>query len=72
MPDPGAVGPMTSEEPTAGGGAGGGHVVVVEGNGLGVQGVEVRSLDPGVTVTAEVAIALVVGDNEDDIRFSST
>ena len=25
-----------------------------------------------MTITAEVAIALVVGDNEDDIRFSST
>ena len=31
-----------------------------------------RSLDPGVTVAAEVAVALVVSDDEDDIGFSGT
>ena len=69
VPDPGAVGPMAREEPTAGGGAGGSHVIVVEGDGLGVQGVQVRSFDPGVTVAAEIAVALVVGDDEDDVGF---
>jgi len=67
MPDAGAVGPVTGEQSAAGRRAGGSDVVVVEGDGLGVELVDVGSLDPGVAIAGEVAVALVVGDDEDDV-----
>jgi hypothetical protein len=43
-------------------------VEVGEPHALGVEAVEVRRLEDRVAVTGQVAIALVVGDNEDDVR----
>ncbi len=34
---------------------------------LSVQGVEVRRLDNGIAETAEVAVALIVGHDQDDV-----
>jgi hypothetical protein len=43
-------------------------MVVVESHGLRVKLVEVWGPGPGVPVATEIAIALVVGDDEDDVR----
>ena len=43
------------------------HVVVGETNALAMELVEVRCLDHGVAVAAELAVALVVGQDEDDV-----
>ena len=69
VPDAGAICPVAGEEGGAGGGAGGGDVVVGEDGGLGVEFVDVWGLDDGVAVAGEVAVALVIGDDEDDVRF---
>lgn len=71
MPDAGAVCPMTGEESSTGGRAGGGDVVVGEDGGLGVEFVEVRGFDDGVAVASEVAVALVISDDDDDVRLIS-
>ena len=39
--------------------------------GLGVQFVQIRSLQEGVPVTAEIPISLVVGHDQDDVGFAS-
>lgn len=46
-------------------------MVVVEGHRLGMEIVDVRRLDIGVAVAAEVAVALVVGDHEHDVGLRS-
>ena len=55
------------QESGASGGAGWGDVVVGEGGGFGVEFVEVGSFDDGISVAGEVAVALIVGDDEDDV-----
>jgi len=42
-------------------------VEVCQAGGLCVQGVEVGGLEDWVAVTAQVAVALVVCDDEDDV-----
>ena len=70
VPDSGAVGPVAGEKGSTGGGAGGGDVVVGEDGGLGVELVEVRGFDDGIAVAGEVAVALVIGDDDDDVGTS--
>ena len=40
---------------------------VGEANALGVEGIEVRGFDNGVAVGCDFAVALIVGDDEDDV-----
>ena len=42
-------------------------MVVGEDGGLGVEFVEVGGLDDGIAVAGEVAVALVIGDDDDDV-----
>lgn len=42
-------------------------MVIRENGGLGVEFVEIGSLDNGIAVAGEIAIALVIGDDDDDI-----
>ena len=44
---------------------------VVEGDAARVEGIEVRGLEPRVAVAAELAVALVVGEDEDDVRAAA-
>ena len=69
VPDAGAVGPVTGEKRGTGGRAGGSDVVVGEDGGLGVELVKVGRLYDGITVAGEVAVALVIGDDDDDVGF---
>jgi hypothetical protein len=48
---------------------GGTDVKIVEAHALFPQAVGVGSLEVGVPVGVDVSIALVVGENEDDVRF---
>ena len=67
VPGAGAIGEAAGHEGGPCWGAGGGDVVVGEAKGLGVELVEVGSLDDGVSVAGEIAVALVIGDDEDDV-----
>ena len=40
-----------------------------EANALVIHRIEMRRLDPRVAVFADGAIALVIGENDDDVRF---
>ena len=51
----------------AGGGAHGGHVEIGEADALAVQPVDVRRPQHGVAMARQVAVALVVGEDQDDI-----
>ena len=42
-------------------------MMIVELNALAGQPVEMRRLQPGVAMAAYIAIALIVGDDEDDV-----
>lgn len=42
-------------------------MVVGEDGGLVVELIEVGGFDDGVTVAGEVAVALVIGDDDDDV-----
>jgi hypothetical protein len=42
-------------------------VVVFQLGGLGGEPVKVRRLDDGIAREAEIAVALIVGDDEDDV-----
>ena len=42
-------------------------MVVGEDGGLAVEFIEVRGLDDGITVAGEVAVALVICDDDDDV-----
>lgn len=72
VPDAGSVGPVPGHERRPGGGAGGGNVVICQDGGFAVERVEVGSLDDGVAVAGEIAVALVVGDDDDDVRLLSS
>ena len=67
VPDASAVAVVAGEEAGAGGGAGGADVVVGEAHGVLVEAVEARRADRAVAVTAQVAVTLVVGEDEDDV-----
>ncbi len=67
VPHAGAVGVVAGVEPRPGGGAGGADVEVGEAHTIGVQGVDAGRLQDRVAVAAEVAVALVVGDDEDHV-----
>ena len=56
------------EERAARGRARGADVEVREAHALGVETVHVRGLEHGVAVGGDVAVALVVGEEEDDVR----
>ena len=55
------------QELAARGRAHGGDVEVGQADGLGVQAVEVRRLEDRIAVAREVAVALVVGHDDDDV-----
>jgi hypothetical protein len=42
-------------------------VVVFQLRGFGGEPVKVRRLDDGISREAEIAVALIVGDDEDDV-----
>lgn len=44
-------------------------MVVGEIRGLRVEFIDVRSLNDGVSMTGKIAVALVIGDHDDDIWF---
>ena len=67
VPDAGAVAVVAGEKAGPGGGAGGADVVVGEAHGVLVEAVEARRADRAVAVAAQVAVALVVGEDEDDV-----
>ena len=67
VPDASAVAVVAGEQAGAGGGAGGADVIVGEAHGVLVEAVEARRADRAVAVTAQVAVALVVGEDEDDV-----
>jgi hypothetical protein len=69
VPHAGAVGPMAGEQRGARGRASGRDVVVFQLRGFGGEPVKVRRLDDGISREAEVAVALIVGDDEDDVGF---
>jgi hypothetical protein len=56
------------EQRGACGGAGGTHTEVLKAHALGVEAVEVRRFENGIAVGGEIAVALVVGEQEDDVR----
>ena len=51
--------------------AGGSDVKVREADALVVEPVQVGRLQPGVAVGAQIAVALVVGDDQDDVQWLS-
>ena len=63
----GAGGVSPSHERSAGGGTEWTDVEIGEANGVSVEGVEVGGFEDGVTVAGEVAVALVIGDDDDDV-----
>ena len=67
VPDARAIGPMSGQKRGSRRGAGGGDVVIGEADALSVQRVEIRRLQDRVSVAGEVAVALIVGDDQDDI-----
>ena len=71
VPDAGAVAEMAGEQAGAGGGAGGADVVVGEAYRVPVEAVEAGRADRAVAVAAEVAVPLVVGEDEDDVGTRS-
>ena len=44
-------------------------MIVIERDGFGVKLVDVRRLGVGVAVASEIAVALVIRDDEDDVRW---
>ena len=68
VPDAGAVGPVAGQHRRAGRRAGGGHVEVVKGGALLDQRIQMRCFHYGVAVKADVAVALIVGEDDDDVR----
>ena len=71
VPDAGAIAVVAGEKAGAGGGAGGADVVVGEAHGVLVEAVEAGRADCAVAVAAQVAVALVVGEDEDDVGARS-
>ena len=67
VPHAGAVGPVTGEQGGARRRARGSNVIVLELRRLGGEAVDVRGFDDGIARETEVAVALVVGDDEDDV-----
>ena len=53
----------------AGGCAHRGHMEIREADTLGLQPIQVRGLQHGVAVPGEIAVALIVDQHEEDIRF---
>ena len=43
-------------------------MIILQTHALRVQAVEIRRLQPGIAMAGHVAVTLVVGDDEDDIR----
>ena len=66
MPHAGAVVAASGVKAGARGGAGGAGVVIAEVRALRAERVEVRRAQPGVSVAGEVAVTLVVGEDEND------
>ena len=60
---------MAGYQRSAGRRAGWSNVVVIEPHGFSRQLVEVRGFHDRVAVNGEIAIALVIGDDEDDVGF---
>jgi hypothetical protein len=58
------------EEGGAGRGTGGADVKILKAHALGAEAVEVGRLEDGVAVGGDVAVALVVGEEEDDVGLS--
>ena len=48
-------------------GAGGTHVKIVEAHALGAERVEVRGFEDRIAVGGKVAVALIIGENKNDI-----
>ena len=71
VPNAGAIAVVAGEKAGAGGGAGGADVVVGEAHGLLVEAIEAGRADCIVAVAAQVAVALVVGEDEDDVGARS-
>ena len=67
VPDAGAVGPVTGKQRGAGGRASRRDVVVGEDSGLVVEFIEMGRFDDRIAVAGEVAVALVVGDDKNDV-----
>lgn len=55
------------EQGAAGRGKGGADVKVLEAHALGAEAIEVGCLEDGIAVGGDVAVALVVGEEKDDV-----
>lgn len=62
----------TGHEGGASGGAGRADEEAAEAGAFVVEGIEMGCFDPRMTMSADGAIALVIGHHEDDIWFLST
>jgi hypothetical protein len=47
-------------------------MMIIEADALRVQTVEVRRLQPWIAVTGQIAVALVVRNQEDDVRGTAS
>ncbi len=70
VPDAGPVGPVTGQEPGAGWRARRRHVVILQPHRLAVELVQIRRFDDGIAMRGDVWVALIVGDDEDDVRLA--
>ena len=68
MPHAGAIGPVAGNQSRARRRTGRRHVVVGEPHAVRVQLIEVRRLEHRITMTRQIAIALVIGDHQNHIR----
>lgn len=71
MPRAGPIGPLPAHQSTAGWGAGGADMKVREAHALAVKLVEFRGLEDWVAMRAEVAVALIVRDDENHIGLTA-
>ena len=67
MPNPGSRGVLTGQQGSPGGRAAGIYMEICEADALVVKLIEGGGFNPGISVGSDVAIALVVGEDEDDV-----
>ena len=71
VPHAGAIRPTPGQQRTAGRRARWRDVVVFQPHGLLRQLVDVRGLDDGISGESDVAVTLIIGDDEDDVGLVS-
>ena len=72
VPNPGSIGKMPGHQRRTRRAAGRGNMVVRQTHGLRMEGIQVGCLQHRVAVAGQIAVTLVVGDDDDDVGFVSS